>query len=214
LQAVDDTSFYTETAKAYSLYKWQSAYGLDKPMASGEVGLQVSSGPAGGDVQSWEESQARHVVHVNVRGMAAGLRIISWYTLVDKPDDLLDYGLLRSETDPRPAYTAYQVLIEQLDGYTFDRQVVVADNSRIQAYRFYGDGVKKLVLWRDDGQKIKKQIPTATETMTISATELGAGWTGRLRVTDKQGGVTTYGSLGAPSVDLTFSSDPIYVEAY
>jgi hypothetical protein len=210
--AKDDDYFDANTAKAYSIYKWQTAYGLDKPMASGEVGLQVSTGPVG--VPTMEELQARHAVHVNVRGMAAGLKIISWYTLVDKGGGELNYGLLRSETDPRPAYTAYQVLTEQLDGYGFDQQLAVSGNCRIQAYRFDKGGMKKLVLWRDEGQKIKLQSTTDTETMTISATELGTGWTGRVRVTDKQGGVSTYGSLGAPSVNLTFSSDPIYVEAY
>ena len=213
-QAVDDASFNPNVARSYSVYKWQEAYGLDKPMASGEVGLQVSTGPQGGNVQTWEELQTRHAVHVNVRGMAAGLKIICWYTLVDKPSDSLNYGLLRSETDPRPAYDAYKELTEQLDGYEFDQQLVVSGKSRIQAYRFDKGGDKKLVLWRDDGQKIKLQSSTDTETMIVSATDLGTGWTGRVRVTDKLGNVNTYGYLGATSVSLTFSSDPIYVEAY
>jgi hypothetical protein len=96
----------------------------------------------------------------------------------------------------------------------FDQQVVVSGKPRIQAYRFDQGGVKKLVLWRDSGEKLKAQVKDATETMTVSATELGTEWTGRVRVTDKLGNVNTYGSLGAPSVSLTFSSDPIYVEAY
>jgi len=206
--AKDDDYFDADTAKAYSVYKWQSAYGLDKPMASGEVGLHVSSGCS--SVSICEELQARHAVHVNVRGMAAGLKIISWYTLVDKGGGELNYGLLRSETDPRPAYTAYQVLTEQLDGYEFDQQLVVSDNPRIQAYRFDKGGDKKLVLWRDDGQKIKSQSTVATEPMTVSASELGT-WTGQVRVTDKLGNSHT--EYGATSVSLTFSSSPIYVEA-
>jgi hypothetical protein len=210
--AKDDDSFNVSIAKAYSVYKWQTAYGLDKPMASGEVGEQVSLG-CDGDVQKCEELQARQAVHVNVRGMAAGLKIICWYTLVDKPGGL-KYGLLRSDLTPRPSYTAYQVLTQQLDGYVFDQQLVVSSKPNIQAYRFDQGGVKKLVLWRDSGEKLKAQVKDATETMTVSATELGTGWTGRVRVTDKLGNVNTYGSLGAPSVSLTFSSDPIYVEAY
>ena len=211
-QAVSDASFNSSTPGAYSIYKWQTEYGLNTPMATGEVGLQVSVGPV--DVPTMEELQARHAVHVNVRGMAAGLKIICWYTLVDKGGGELNYGLLHGNLTPRPAYAAYPVLAQQLDGYEFDQQLVVSGKPMIQAYRFDQGGDKKLVLWRDDGQKIKKQSTTATETMTISATELGAGWTGRVRVTDKLGSVSTYGSPGAPSVSLTFSSDPIYVEAY
>jgi hypothetical protein len=207
LQAVDDASFNPSVARSYSIYKWQTAYGLDNPMASGEVSLQVSSGCG---VQTCEELQARHVVHVNVRGLAAGLKIITWYTLKDKPSDSLNYGLVRTDGTLRPAYTAYQVLAQQLDGHVFDQQFVVAGKPNIQAYRFDRDGVKKLVLWRDSGEKIKAQDKDATETMTVSATELGT-WTGQVRVTDKLGNVSVHN--GDPSVSLTFSSDPIYVEA-
>jgi hypothetical protein len=208
-QAVSEASFDPDTLGAYSVARWQLEYGLDKPMAVNEVGLQVSSGC---DVQTCEELQARHAVHVNVRGMAAGMKIITWYTLVDKPTDSFNYGLLRSasESDARPAYIAYQVLTQQLDGYVFDQQLVVSGKPNIQAYRFDQDGVKKLVLWCDSGEKIKAQDKDATETMTVSATELGT-WTGQVRVTDKLGNVSVHN--GDPSVSLTFSSDAIYVEA-
>lgn len=216
--AVSDTSFYTDTARAYSIDKWQSAYGLDKPLASGEVGEQVSQG-CGGDVQKCEELHARQAVHVNVRGMAAGLKIICWYTLVDKPGGL-KYGLLRSETDPRPSYTAYQVLTGELEGYSFEDQLVVTSGTvnpeYVQAYRFDKGGNKKLVLWRDSGEKLKDQSTTATETMTVSAAELGT-WTGQVLVTNKLGEDVTDEatvSSGPSSVTLEFSSDPIYVEAY
>ena len=215
-QAVSDASFNPNTRGAYSIYKWQTEYGLNKPMATGEVGLMVSSGCS--DVPTCEELQARHAVHVNVRGLAAGLKVIAWYTLVDKAEDPFNYGLVRSDLTLRPAYTAYQVLTQQLDGYEFDQQLDVPGKPRIQAYTFCvkeggsckeGES-KKLVLWRDSGEKIKWQNKDAVETMAVSVAELGA-WTGQVRVTDKLGNSDTYS--GASSVDLTFSSDPIYVEA-
>jgi hypothetical protein len=206
--AVDDVSFNPNRPGAYSIDRWQTVYGLDKPMATGEVGLQVSSGPC--DVPTCEELQARHAVHVNVRGMAAGLKIINWYTLVDKGGGELNYGLLRSDLTPRPAYYAYQVLTQQLDDYEFEQWLDVPGRPKIQAYRFDKDGDKKLVLWRDSGEKIKLQDKDATETMTVSAAELGT-WTGQVRVTDKLGNEDYHS--GDPSVSLTFSSDPIYVEA-
>jgi len=208
-QAVSDASFNPNVPGAYSIARWQSAYGLDKPMGASEVGSQVTSGCS--DVPTCEEVQARHAVHVNVRGLAAGLKIISWYTLVDKPTDSLKYGLVRSDLTLRPAYTAYQVLTQQLDGYEFDQQLVVSGKPNIQAYRFDRDGVKKLVLWRDSGEKLKSQSTTATETMAVSAAQLGT-WTGQVRVTNKLGNAQTVS--GPSSVNLTFSSDPIYVEAY
>ena len=106
------------------------------------------------------------------------------------------------------------MLTEQLDGYEFDQQLVVSGNSRIQAYRFDKGGAKKLVLWRDKGWKIKdpSQGDAYEETMTIGKYELGLEtWTGQVRVTDKLG--NSHIEYGDPSVSLTFSSDPIYVEA-
>lgn len=206
-QAASDASFDANVPGAYSIDRWQTEYGLDKLLATGEVGEQISLG-CDGDVQKCEELQARQAVHVNVRGMAAGLKIMCWYTLVDKPGGL-KYGLLRGDLTPRPSYTAYQVLTQQLDGYVFDEQLVVSDNPRIQAYRFDRDGVKKLVLWRDSGEKIKGQDKDATETMTVSAAELGA-WTGQVRVTDKSGSAQV---IQAPTeVTLEISSDPVFVE--
>jgi hypothetical protein len=206
--AVSDASFDANTSGAYSIDRWQTEYGLDKPMATGEVGLQVG-GTGTGDDSATNDLQARHAVHVNVRGMAAGLKIINWYTLVDKPTDWFKYGLVRSDLTPRPAYYAYQVLTQQLDGYVFDQQLVVPGNPRIQAYRFDRDGVKKLVLWRDSGEKIKDQSSTATETMTVSAAELGT-WTGQVRVTDKSGSAQVIQS--PTEVTLEISSDPVFVE--
>ena len=167
-------------------------------------------GTGSAEDETANDLQARRVVHLNVRGLAADLKIITWYTLVDKPTDSFKYGLVRSDLTPRPAYYAYQVLTQQLAGYEFDQQLVVSGKPTIQAYRFDKDGVKKLVLWRDDGRPIKEQNNSATETMTVSATELGT-WTGQVRVTNKLGSATIYN--GTSSVPLTFSSDPIYVEA-
>jgi len=207
-RAVSDVSFDANRPGAYSVARWRSEYGLgDKPMAAGEVGLQVSTDCS--DVETCEELQARHVVHVNVRGLAAGLEIITWYTFMDKPADPSNYGLLRGDLTPRPACTAYQVLTQQLDDYEFDQQSVVSDKPRIQAYRFDRDGVKKLVLWRDSGEKLKKQDKDATETMTVSAAELGT-WAGQVRVTDKFGSARVIQSPTEATLEV--SSDPIFIE--
>jgi len=136
------------------------------------------------------------------------LKIIAWYTLVDKAEDPLKYGLLQSDLTPRPAYYAYQVLTQQLDGYEFDQQLVVSEKPWIQIYRFDRDGVKKLVLWRDSGERIKGQDKDAVDTITISSAELG-DWTGWLLITEKSGGSRV---LRAPiEATLEVTSDPIFV---
>jgi len=95
--------------------------------------------------------------------------------ILDKATDPLKYGLLRSDLTPRPAYIAYQVLTQQLDGYEFDQQLIVSGKPRIQAYRFDKEGVKKLVLWRDSGERIKRQDKDAAETIICGPIALKCG---------------------------------------
>ncbi len=191
-------------------------YGLSKPMLSSEVGLHVGSGtPTELDL----ERQARHLVHVYVRGIAGDLKSIIWYTLVDK--DVLQYGLFDRSWNARPAYRALQVLTEQLVGAggepaVYEGQLSPGETGSryIQGYRFrMPDGTKKLVLWTDTGEKIKAQ-PDTQVPMCIDKDDLGvtsAEWTGRILVTDQYGDRTTKGS-GETCVTYTIKQAPIYVQ--
>ncbi len=201
-----------------------SNHGLSKPMLTTEVGLHVGSGTP---TQANLEKQARHLVHVYVRGSAGGLRVIIWYELVDRPGESLQYGLFDAGWNPRPAYTALQVLTQQLVATTgvpavFEEQLGSGQTGSqyIQAYRFrMPDGTRKLILWTDQGCKIKQTGCEVTANMAIGAAQLGGTWTGRLRVVNEYGGVTVVEDGGAGDLDgavngavtLQITQAPVYV---
>jgi hypothetical protein len=202
---------------------------VDKPIVVSEIGLRRELG---------EEKQARHLVHEVVRGMSLwpnDVKSMIYYLLVDEASNPTGhFGLLeRGTLDPFPAYYAYQTLTEELGEVDASQPAVQlgpdeTGSEYIQAYRFTMlDGGKKLVLWTDDGQRIKWASDLHIN-MAIDETRLGESWAGtlRLRVVDSTSGyppqVTIIedggsgdldGSGSNNSITLEITQDPVYVEA-
>ncbi len=202
--------------KAANLAWILGCHGLSKPMAASEVGLQVTLG--GVPPAQRLQKQAHAVVHLLVRSAAIGMPVVSWYTLVDRPSDSLQYGLFNSNWQARPAYTAYTVATGQLLDATFDTQLFPnqTGSQYIQAYRFTApDGTKKLVLWTDAGCKLKgSTCPDMAVNMTITADVLGvpaASFTGQLQVTSESGSVQ-FVNIANGSATLTIHQAPVYVQ--
>ena len=200
----------------------------DKPIVISEVGLNRDLG---------EEKQARHLVHELVRGMSlwpTDVESMIYFLLVDEASNptghfgLLEWGTL----DPFPAYYAYQTLTTELGDVDPSQQAYQLGPSEtgseyIQAYRFtMQDGGKKLVLWTDDGRRIKDASDLHIN-MAIGEAQLGESWTGklRLRVVDSTSYPTPIVTIiedGDPedldgngsnnSITLEITQDPIYVE--
>ena len=208
--------------KARAIRDILARYGLGTmPMVVSEIGLSSNPDPA----DPGQDLKASHLVREFVRALSVWpdeLVAVIWFPMVDCRRDNNNKGLLQcGSLTPYKAYEAYKTLTSELAGYAFDQRLTVPGNERIQAYRFCikeGDscvaGVsKKLVLWRDErGVRIKSQSTTATESMRVSASELGI-WTGKLRVVDKLGNEQIIDAGGASSVNLTFTISPIFVEA-
>jgi len=186
-------------------------HGLSKPIVVSELGL------ATGGRADHRELQAQHLIHEMVRGLSVSneIPVLIWFTLRDFGDGS-GWGLVARDApyNPHPAYYAYQTLIQQLSGYEFVRQLAPSETGSvdIQGYVFAKAGAvsNKVVLWRDTGKPIKRANTTATSTMVISAAQLGT-WTGRVRIVDKYGNVST--KSGSSSVSISFTTDPIFVEA-
>jgi len=193
------------------------AHGLgNKPMVVSEIGLM--SDRSG----TQDEFQARHIVHEFVRGMTL------WPN--DIPAMMVfalrfpNYGIVDSTFNPYPAYYAYQTLTGQLEwGTSFDIQLGPSETGSqyIQAYRFVmPDGSKKLVLWTDDGQKIKRASDLHID-MAIGGVQLDDTWTGRLSVVDEYGVETVIEDGGAGDRDgvvngaitIQVTQAPVYVKA-
>lgn len=203
-------------------------YGLDKPLVISEIGFAVRERTPE-EKQEWEEYQARVLVQEFVRGMSwwpDKIKAIIWFLMVDEvpPNPSGEFGLLQEETlEPRPSYYAYQQLTRELEGARFERQLSPEETGsvNIQAYRFVmEDGMKKLVLFRDDGRRLRWQGLTAEENMDVGGEELGE-WTGRVEVRDKfgnemviqDGGENDEDGVINGTVRLSFTSSPIYVMA-
>ncbi len=86
------------------------------------------------------ELQARYVPKVYVRGLAADLPAMTWFSLVDSDYSLP--GLLDGQLTPRPAYEALRALIATMPQPRFVRTIPVSEtgSSFIEAYEFAVNG--------------------------------------------------------------------------
>ena len=155
---------------------------IEKPLVVSEMGF-------GSDGTEEEDTlQARHLVHEMVRGMSLWPdRVVqlTWFTLVDFAGWSQDrFGLLSQDLKPYPAYYAYQTLVQQLNGFAFDKQLGPAKTGSelVQAYRFHNGERPILVLWTDDGNPLKRQENIRRE-INIGPDQLNA-WTGKIEVVE------------------------------
>jgi hypothetical protein len=68
-------------------------------------------------------NQAYYVIKGYTRGLAAGIKNITWFTLA-QPDISDSQALLYLDFSPKPAYFAYKTLVSQLTNYKYDRTIL------------------------------------------------------------------------------------------
>jgi hypothetical protein len=135
-------------------------YGLDKPFVCTETGSQASSWYD----DSYEE-QSRYVVQTFVRGTAASLQSVIWFMLADEPD--LGYwktGLLNADLTPKPAFYAYQTVVDQLGAVDYIRAMLPGEFSSewIEGYLFFApeSSTQILAVWSQNEDEHQVVIPT------------------------------------------------------
>jgi len=155
-----------------------------KPVILSEIG-SPTSGPPDGQTYS-EERQARDVVKEMTRAMAAGLPIIIWFSGVDEPAWDYKYGLLYSNLQPKPGYTAYRVFTREMTDARFEGPRLNFAPS-VEGYDFLVRGRRKTVVWQTEGNG---------GILTVGISKVG----GMLRVVDKFGNEShvTDGGPGDP----------------
>lgn len=179
-------------------------YGVDKPFVVTETAERGHP-----DDSASMENQASYVVKVYTRGMAAGLKFITWWALIGA---FRDEDLLYDDFTPKPAYYAYQVAARELDGWfylgelsTKDPNVVyISDPNSIEGYIFATSACstrKKMVLWSESG------VPGM---VTFYASS-------QIRVSGKYGGSSSAAEEKVDSqeniqITVQVTSEPIYVE--
>lgn len=97
-------------------------------------------------LKSWvgKTGQSQCLVVLLVRGVAAGLQGVEWWTLADVPANNLYYGILDASSKPKPSYAAYRTLLKQLTGFQFQKKL---KDGKVEVYQFQKVPVQKLVVW-------------------------------------------------------------------
>jgi hypothetical protein len=126
----------------------------EKPIWVTEFGwsvLPTTNDPAG---MTDEEEQANYLVRGSVLLRAGGAQRVLWYSIKDEQHN--GYGMLRfgnhhaDYSQPRPSFTAFSNLNEQLSGAWFERQlheINVQDDAWVFALRFVQEPANVDVIW-------------------------------------------------------------------
>jgi hypothetical protein len=188
--------------KTAALREKLASYGINKLFMCTETAEQSSAYPypPGGD----DERQSRYVVQALVRGVAADLETVVWFMLRDDDDPLGPWktGLLNADLTPKPAFYAYQTLVEQLRpaGYAGTIEPAAYNSELIEGYAFFAPGTSTqiLVVWSQDADE--HQMTLETE---------------RLTIVDKYGGETVRhdeeDGLVDGRVQVNIGIDPVYL---
>ncbi len=163
-------------AKAAAIRKLMKTAGLPK------VALFVTET---GEDSGWigEKNQARCLQLEMVRGAAAKLKGVVWWTFRDFPDNApppqntWKYGLVKQDLTPKPAYVALQTLVAQLEGYNYRKKMSDRPGfENIEAYKFENNGAAKIFvmssLHKSSSYKPECSWPRYTRTVTFRAKAL------------------------------------------
>ncbi len=157
-----------------------------------------------------DEQQSRYVVKAFVRGRAAGLPIVIWFTALDTtiPESL--YGLYDESYRPKPSYDAFATASSMIVGseYAWALSSKETGSPDLEGYLFSRpDGRSLIVIWTEDDSKYNPDDNPSVP-FTVNKTSL--------TVTDKYGyasqrhdhddGVTDQ------KVTLTIDGSPVFIE--
>ena len=159
---------------------------------------------------SWgsDELQSRYAVKGYVRGMAAELDVIVWYSILDYSDSI-EPGLLDNDLQPKPSYWAYSTMTEMLGGAVYQRQLTPAEtgSSQTEGYVFQVCDKRLDVVWTEDDTPYDTS-DDPWQPLTVQAKTL--------RVVDKSGNDLWYDDADDGKVDgritITVGGSPVYLE--
>ncbi len=197
---------FTISAKMEEVRDILNSYGFsDLPLICPEMGFWSST-------QKWSspEEQARRLVRMFVRGMSVDLEIMTWFSVFDFGSGTDTLGLLYPDGSPKPSYFAYQILVSQLGGAHYKRNLGT-NYPEIEGHIFsiQGGARERGVIWTNPVEGVEV------------AQELSFPVSG-LRVVGKEGTESIIQDGGAGDIDgiangevtIEITGSPIYVEEY
>lgn len=134
--------------KARFLRQTMANFGVSKPLFLNETALNCNPNYYGCDPAppQFFEAQANFLVRTFTRGRSEDIQGFIWYTL-DGPG-WRDVGLLDADYNLRPAYTAYQQLVNHTNRSRFEAPVDYG--SDVEAYSFIRQSDRVHVAWSTD----------------------------------------------------------------
>lgn len=166
--------FRVETVQSIVGAIWgvQSQFGLSKAVWINETNSSPNLDPGWPvtrpNFQVDLEQQAAYIVQAFALGFAAGAARIAVYKLIDiqLPPGGESFGLLRPDYSPRPAYFAYQVLIQQLAGFTKAQKQQNGDSMIVTFTK--PEGVTR-ILWARTAASVTLQVPALATSASLVA---------------------------------------------
>jgi len=162
------------------------------------------------------EWQARYVAKAYVRGVAADLATIVWYSVRD--EDSSGAGLLTVDLTPRPAYTAFRTLTTMLNKARFVRTIPVTETGSafIEAYQFMiftVTGPKRVDVYWYECPSMSQYASVPTDCDNVAPLRIAAASVAKI---DKLGNRTivddTDDGYHDGLVTLGVLSSPIYID--
>ncbi|MCC6445870.1 MAG: beta-galactosidase [Armatimonadetes bacterium] len=143
-------------------------YGGTKPIWLTEIGWPAHRGDNGVS----EEEQAQMITRAYLQAIASGaVDKIFWYDYRDDGDDRAynehNFGILRRDFSPKPAYIAYKTMANKLAGLKFAQSLDIGEGNT--AYLFSAGKRSVIAAWSAEGER------TATIRVSSSKVELTDG---------------------------------------
>lgn len=181
-------------------------YSVSKPVALTEVGRPTEGLPTD-PIRYSDALTARYVPKAFARGLAVRLSHVIWFTMVDDPNSVYKYGLLRSDGTPKPAYHAYRTTMSQISGA--DYVGPVTENARVEGYRFSRDGRENIVAWLTDFPEPTTPQPSASLVVTATVVRMVSHLGTETYISD---GSTGDGDPRSGRIGVAINDDPIWLE--
>lgn len=142
------------------LIEWVRSQGIDKPIEAWELGRRYK-----GQTPFSDENHANEMVKLLTVAAGEGLRLNTWVRATDWDEKDLP-GLFSPAGEIHPAYGAFVVLAEQLEGAREPRRADLGPD--VWAYQFTRDDGEVLVLWSESGEDATATIPDPAQATLLT----------------------------------------------
>ncbi|MCC7162360.1 MAG: hypothetical protein IT331_07695 [Anaerolineae bacterium] len=185
------------SAKANKLRQLLSDYGVSAGLVVSETGANSQS--------RGDDQQSEFAVKTFTRGLASGIMHMVWWTFQDFPDsnsapsNTWKFGLIDQAANPKPSYSAYQTMVNQLNGAAFLQPLQVDGG---EGYVFTRDGAGKAVVWSSSENPVTLAFSARTLQVVSMYGEIKAITDGSPKDTDPSAG----------RIGLAVNQFPVYVQ--